>query len=145
MPAGAGPRGTLSLPALVMSCAPQHGLDPRLPGIPTAMVASTTAQQLRQCLNDVDFPTNKQDLLDAADRNGCDEETRRALRAIPPETFTNVSQVTASVTIADDDAIHDGDKAAARRSHTKPGRAETAKDIATESPIVDELGKNRGS
>lgn len=85
------------------------------------MVAATTPSQLRKCLNDVDFPANKQDLLDAAGRTGCDEETIRALRGIPPETYTNVAQVAASVTIADD------------------------KDITTESPIVDELGENRGS
>jgi Protein of unknown function (DUF2795) len=109
------------------------------------MVASTTPSQLRQCLNDVDFPANKQDLLDAADRNGCDDDTIRALRGIPPETYNNAAQVSASVTIADDRDIQNGDKAAARRSHTKPGLAETAKDIPVQSPIVDELGENRGS
>ncbi len=109
------------------------------------MVASTTPSQLRKCLNDVDFPANKQDLIDAADRNGCDDDTVRALRGIPPETYTNVAQVASSVTIADERDIGDGAKAAPRRSHTKPGRAESAKDTATESPIVDELGENRGS
>jgi hypothetical protein len=38
------------------------------------MVASTSPNQLRNWLNDVDFPSNKQDLLDAAGRNGCDDE-----------------------------------------------------------------------
>lgn len=110
------------------------------------MVASTTLTQLRQCLSDVDFPANKQDLLDAAGRNGCDDETVRALRGIAPETYNNAAQVTASVTIADDRDIRGGDaKAAARRTHTKPGLAESAKDIPTQSPIVDELGENRGS
>jgi hypothetical protein len=75
----------------------------------------------------VDFPANKQDLLEAADRNGCDDETVRALRAIPPETYTNVRQVTASVTIADEEG-NDG-----------------AGEAATQSPIVEELGENRGS
>ncbi|WP_197515190.1 DUF2795 domain-containing protein [Mycobacterium sp. 1245805.9] len=50
----------------------------------------------------MDFPANKQDLLDAADRNGCDDDTVRALRGIPPETYNNVGQVAASVTIADE-------------------------------------------
>lgn len=93
------------------------------------MVASTTPSQLRQCLNDVDFPANKQDLLSAAERNGCDDETLRALRGVPPETYDNVAQVAASVTIADDRDVSDRDKAAARRTHTRPGRAESAKDI----------------
>lgn len=108
------------------------------------MAASTTASRLRHCLTDVDFPASKDDLLQAAARNGCDDETVRALRAVSPETYANLAQVLASVTIADG-GIGEADKAAARRSHTKPGRAESAKDIPTESPIVDELGENRGS
>ncbi len=91
------------------------------------MVASTSRSELRKCLSDVDFPANKQDLLDAADRNGCADETVRALRAIPPETYTNVGQVAASVTIADD------------RGNDGTGKA------AIQSPIVEELGENRGS
>jgi hypothetical protein len=74
------------------------------------MVASTTTSQLRKCLRGMDFPANKERLLDAADRNGCDAETVRVLRGIPPETYTNIAQVTASVTIADDRNIKDGDK-----------------------------------
>ncbi len=97
------------------------------------MVASTTTSQLRQCLSDVNFPANKQDLLDAAGRNGCDADTIRALRGIPPETYNNAAQVAASVTIADHD-VRDGDKAAARRTHTKPGLAETAKDMCNPIP-----------
>uniref|UniRef100_UPI00403C64C6 DUF2795 domain-containing protein n=1 Tax=Mycobacterium hainanense TaxID=3289775 RepID=UPI00403C64C6 len=109
------------------------------------MVASTTPNQLRRCLSDVDFPANKQDLLDAADRNGCDDDTVRALRGIPPETYNNAAQVAASVTIADDRDVENGGKAAARRTHTKPGLAENAKDNPVQSPIVEELGENRGS
>ncbi|WP_055403232.1 MULTISPECIES: DUF2795 domain-containing protein [unclassified Mycobacterium] len=107
------------------------------------MVASTTRSQLRQCLNDVDFPADKQDLLDAAGRNGCDDDTIRTLRGIPPETYNNAAQVAASVTIADDRDTQG--RAAARRTHTKPGLAESAKDIGVQSPIVEELGENRGS
>ncbi|WP_406816385.1 DUF2795 domain-containing protein [Mycobacterium sp. M23085] len=93
----------------------------------------------------MDFPANKDELLSAAERNGCDGETMRALRAVPPETYANLAQVAASVTIADEHDVSDRDKAAARRTHTQPGRAESAKDIPTQSPIVDELGENRGS
>jgi hypothetical protein len=71
-------------------------------GIPKPMVASTTTGQLRK--------------LDVADRNGCDDQTMQALRAIPLETYTNVAQVAASVTIADGRNVGDGDKAAARRT-----------------------------
>ncbi len=83
------------------------------------MVASTTPSELRKCLDDVDFPANRQDLLAAAERNGCNDETRRALRAIPPETYANVGQVTASLTIGDErdsvDSRTAGDKSGARR------------------------------
>ncbi len=108
------------------------------------MVASTTPDQLRRCLDAVDFPANKEDLLDAADRSGFDAETIRALRAIPPETYANLSQVIASVTLGDG-GVGDAEKAAARRSHTKPGLAENAKDVGPPSPIVEELGENRAS
>lgn len=72
------------------------------------MVACTTPGQLSQCLGDVVFPANREDLLTAADRNGCNDDTIEALRAIPSETFTNVAQVTASVTIKHDGDVADG-------------------------------------
>jgi hypothetical protein len=95
-------------------------------------------------LNDVECPASKDDPLRAAVRNGCDDDTARPLRAIPPETSANLAEMLASVT-AGDDGISDADKAAARRSHTKLGRAQSAKDITSSSPIVDELGENLGS
>jgi Protein of unknown function (DUF2795) len=86
------------------------------------MVASATRRQLQQCLSEVDFPVNTADLLDVAGNAG-DDKTLRALQAIPPETYTNVNQVLASVTIVDDRDIRDGDEAAARRTHANPGLA----------------------
>jgi hypothetical protein len=91
------------------------------------VAASTTRDRLHKCLNDVDFPADKDGLLAAAERNGCDDETVRALRAIPPESYANIAQVAASVTIDDDAAPTEAERNA-------PG-----------SPIVEELGENRGS
>lgn len=109
------------------------------------MVASTTRSRLQHSLNKTSFPASKQELVDVASKDG-DDETVRALRAIPPETYTNLDQVLASVSIIDEgDAVRDPAKAEARRTHTKPGRTESTKDINSESPIVDELGENRGS
>ena len=108
------------------------------------MAASTTPSRLRHCLNDVDYPADKDALLDAAARNGCDDETSRALRAIPPEIYANPSEVMASVTLGDD-GLSDAEKAEAHRVHTKPGLAQSAKDIQPASPIIEELGENRGS
>lgn len=108
------------------------------------MAASTTPSRLRHCLNDVDYPADKDALLEAAVRNGCDDDTARALRAIPPETYANLSEVMASVTLGDDD-LTEAEKAEAHRVHTKPGLAQSAKDVSPANPIVEELGENRGS
>ena len=108
------------------------------------MAASTMPSRLRHCLNDVDYPADKDALLEAAARNGCDDETGRALRAIPPETYASLSEVMASVTLGDDD-LTDSEKAEAYRVHTKPGLAQSAKDMRLASPIIEELGENRGS
>lgn len=108
------------------------------------MAASTTSSRLRNCLNDVDYPADKDALLEAAARNGCDDETARALRAIPPETYANLSEVLASVTLGDDD-LTEAEKAEAHRVHTKPGLAQSAKDVSPVNPIVEEVGENRGS
>lgn len=108
------------------------------------MVASTTRSQLRQYLNDVDYPADKEALLAAAARNGCDDQTGRALRAIPPETYANLAEVIASVTLTDDEDLTDAEKAQAHRVHTKPGLAQSAKDVSPINPIVEELGENRG-
>lgn len=107
-------------------------------------MASTTPSRLRHCLNDVDYPADKDALLAAASRNGCDDETIRTLRAIPLETYANLSEVMASVTLADDD-FTDADKAQAHRIHPKPGLAQSEKDVPPVNPIVEELGENRGS
>jgi hypothetical protein len=108
------------------------------------MVASTTRSRLRACLNDVDFPADKDGLVAAAVRNSCDEDTIRALRSIPPETYANFAEVLAAVPLADD-RLTDAEKAVARRAHTKPGLAESAKDIPPPSAITEELGENRKS
>jgi Protein of unknown function (DUF2795) len=107
------------------------------------MVASTSRDEVRRCLADVDFPAGKDRLVNAALEMNC-EETARALRAIPPETYSNLGEVLASVT-HDDDGLSDSDKAAARRTHTRPGLAENAKDLGPVNPIVEELGENRYS
>jgi hypothetical protein len=109
------------------------------------MPAATTRNRLRQYLNDVDYPADKDALLESADHNGCDEDTARALRAIPPETYANFGEVLSSVPLTDDDDLSDSEKAAAHRVHTKPNVAQSARDVGPVNPIVEELGENRGS
>ncbi|WP_165821824.1 DUF2795 domain-containing protein [Mycobacterium colombiense] len=67
------------------------------------MPASTTAEQLRRCLDAVAFPASKDDLLTAANRLDCDADTIAALQAIHPQTYTNSRQVAASLTLRDND------------------------------------------
>lgn len=66
------------------------------------MVASTTRNQLQNCLFDVDYPADKDALVAAAERTGDDEGTVRALRAIPARDVANLAEVLASVTLTDD-------------------------------------------
>jgi hypothetical protein len=65
------------------------------------MTATTTRDRLKSCLDDVDFPTGKDALVEAAERKG-DHETARALRAIPPVDYANLTEVLGSVTFDDD-------------------------------------------
>jgi hypothetical protein len=109
------------------------------------MAPATTRERLRQYLNDVDYPADKDALLQSADRNGCDEDTARALRAIPPETYANFGEVLSSVALTDDTDLSDSERAAAHRVHKKPNVALGSRDAGPVNPIVEELGENRGS
>jgi uncharacterized protein DUF2795 len=65
------------------------------------MIASTTERQLRRCLKGVRFPASRDDLLTAALRDECDEDTVDCLRAIASVTYNNVTQVLASASVVD--------------------------------------------
>jgi hypothetical protein len=105
------------------------------------MSAATTRSRLRECLDDVDFPADKATLLAAAERRSCDDDTIRALRSIPPETYAAFAEVLASVPLADD-VMTDGERGAAHRVPAKPGVTERDRDVPP-NPIAEELGENR--
>lgn len=88
------------------------------------MIASTTRSELVRCLNEVDFPAAKEDLLAIATRTGCDDDIIGALQGLTPRTYTNGKQVLASISVVDDgDIPGDGEETAgSRRSHTEPDR-----------------------
>lgn len=88
------------------------------------MSTTLTRDRLRTCLGDVAFPVSKDALVEAAERKG-DGEAVRALRAIPPADYANLTEVFGSVEFADDSV--------------------PAADKHPQNPIVDELGENRGS
>lgn len=64
------------------------------------MIASTTKDQLQHCLNSVNFPASRNDVLAAAIRGECDLPTLKALRALAPITYANADQVRASITLS---------------------------------------------
>ncbi|OFJ50299.1 DUF2795 domain-containing protein [Mycolicibacterium grossiae] len=107
------------------------------------MPASTSRSRVEESLNDVAFPADKDALLAAADRNGADQDTLGALRAIPAEEYQNVDEVLASVT--HDDGLSEAEKAQAGTLPDKTGLAQSGKDLPPVNPIVEELGENRGS
>lgn len=110
------------------------------------MPAYTTPEELKDALNNVDYPADKEELHQAARGNGADEQTVQALRALPPVDYHSFTEVLASVNILDEDQeVVAAERAQRRRLHTHPGLAEHAKDVPTASPITEELGENRGS
>ncbi|MHA6795537.1 DUF2795 domain-containing protein [Pseudonocardia bannensis] len=110
------------------------------------MAAYTTYRALKQALEDADYPATKEQLIETAERNGADEMTLKALRAIPPVDYRSFLEVEASVEIRDEDPeLEAALKAERRRLHTHPGLSERTKDVPPPNPIVEELGENRGS
>ena len=105
------------------------------------MPAATTRRRLHECLNDVDYPADKATLLEAAERHSCDDDTIRALRSIPPETYAGFAEVLASVPLTDD-VMTDAERGAAHRVPAKPGVTLRGRDVPP-NPIAEELGENR--
>lgn len=66
------------------------------------MAASTTRDRLDAALDGISFPADRDRLVDAARRRD-DEQTARALRAIPPVEYGSPADVVASVALAEDD------------------------------------------
>lgn len=105
-------------------------------------MAATDVERLRRALADVDFPAEKTDLVCSADQAGADDDTVRALKAVPPVTYASFNELLRAVPLQQDRSP--ADEAAQRRMHKKPGLSQYDKDIPGH-PIADEVGENRGS
>ncbi|WP_338595379.1 DUF2795 domain-containing protein [Saccharopolyspora sp. SCSIO 74807] len=107
---------------------------------------TTTRETLKASLSGVDFPASKDQLVQFANNNGVDEETVRALRAMPPADYDNVTEVVRSVPLerGEEEGQSDSDKAQQNRRPQKGGLAEHQAEVPA-NPIVEELGENRGS
>jgi hypothetical protein len=107
---------------------------------------STDHATVKATLSAVDFPASKEQLVSYAENNGADDDTVRALRAMPLGDYDNVTEVVRSVPM--DKGAEEGrsssDKAQQARHNTRPGLAEHQTEVSA-NPIVDETGENRGS
>lgn len=88
-------------------------------------MSGTTTDRLREALSSADYPASKDALVAEATRAGADEDTIRALRAIPVEEYANFTEVVRSTPM--DRELEDGPSG------------------EPVNPIVEELGENRGS
>jgi hypothetical protein len=105
-------------------------------------MVATDVDRLRRALADTDFPAERDDLVKRAEQAGADNDTVRALRAMPPVSYANFAEVLRSVSLTPDRSP--ADQAAQRRSHPKATLSEQGKDIP-DHPIVEQTGHNRGS
>ncbi|WIN00664.1 DUF2795 domain-containing protein [Actinoplanes oblitus] len=60
---------------------------------------------VQEMLEDLDFPADKDAIVAHAERNGgsTDSAAVRALRAMPPATYRNISEIRSSVGLAPDE------------------------------------------
>jgi hypothetical protein len=108
------------------------------------MAPRTTAEAVTTALTDVDFPAEKDALVNAAERNNADPDTLGALRGVPSTRYDSVSDVVAAVELTDEDRETEEQLRAQRRTqHTHSGLSESEKDVEPVNPIAEELGTNR--
>jgi hypothetical protein len=63
------------------------------------VTAPITPEDVLRYLQDVDYPADKEALVDAAERLGAPEDVIRSLRAIPPVEYRNPAEVRRSVRV----------------------------------------------
>ena len=90
------------------------------------MMADAVEIAIRRALGALDFPADKDEIVAAAQAAGADDETLRALRALPRADYLNVAEVVRSADL--DPAAREGqtasDKALQARQHDKRRVAE---------------------
>jgi hypothetical protein len=91
---------------------------------------SVTADEVLRYLGEVDYPADKDTLVTAAERAGASPEVVRALRAIPPSVdYRNDDEVVRSLRLDPAPSRDPGTAAQQARYDSKPGIAETSRDI----------------
>ncbi|MGE5547827.1 MAG: DUF2795 domain-containing protein [Solirubrobacterales bacterium] len=56
-------------------------------------LASHSTATIAQCLSGIDFPANKQKLVDYAQKNNADSEVLDAIRQMPEAEYTSMADV----------------------------------------------------
>jgi len=108
------------------------------------MAPRTTAEAVTTALTDVDFPADRDALVDGAQRNNADPDTVGALRSVQPVQYDSVRDVITAVDLTDEDRETSEQLRAQRRTqHTHSGLSEAEKDVEPVNPIAEELGTNR--
>jgi len=56
-------------------------------------LASHSTATIAQALSGIDFPANRQDLIEHAKKNNADDEVIQALNDVPDEQYTSMADV----------------------------------------------------
>ena len=91
-------------------------------------MGDVSADDVRSVLQDVDYPADKETLLDAAFRAGANADVLKALRALPAEAYGNVDEVIRSVDTAEATGQSPADKAVRASEQTHAQLAEHMRD-----------------
>ncbi|MDH6228463.1 MULTISPECIES: DUF2795 domain-containing protein [Streptomyces] len=106
------------------------------------MAHATSAREVVDAIKDVDFPADKNQLIDAARTSGASEGVVAALRGIPPEEYTNRDDVARSVRTdpASDLGVNASQRAQQARAGGRPGQSQHLREVP-KTPIQEELDR----
>lgn len=83
-----------------------------------------SVEEIRDALMDADFPADKDELIQVAERNGAASETISALRGLPVSDYANKDEVVRSVDTVEATGSTPSEHAAKSRTETRPGVAQ---------------------
>jgi hypothetical protein len=105
-------------------------------------MAHATVDEVLGALEDVDFPADKAQLVEAARSVGASGGVMSALRGIPPEVYTNREDIVRSIrTDPDSDLGHTAaQRAEQARQGGKPGLSQHLREVPR-TPVEEELDR----
>ncbi|MDT0345043.1 DUF2795 domain-containing protein [Streptomyces litchfieldiae] len=105
-------------------------------------MAPTDVNEILHAVKDVDFPADRDELVQEAKRAGASEPAVKALRGIPPESYANRAEVARSVRLpADADMdLSPAQRAQQARKGGRRGQAERLRDVR-KPPVDEELDR----